>query len=297
MKAAYKLPRMPQLKRIHVITINRPPMAEYADIGVEYVPPAKRISQHVGAHFIRRLRVAKAFTEVHHHPTGRDGLYGAMERRPWDFDANKILDANTLYPEFTEFDQYGWPVSSFPVERWEETGYRGMTIRSYVNGATGRDFVHMRMLTRARPDMRETTYLGGRRRWQEITRYRGRTIPYEKVGAAYAMDGIDLDWVQGQRGLTLSDEAWAIFDAWVNWANEKEVHAEYDTTDDDDFDIGITDDVPEFTDEEDGFESSEGDYSDWGETDDDDPHGYTVNSDGEWTDTEWFHDVEEGEEE
>jgi hypothetical protein len=64
-------------------------MSEYADIGVEYVPPSKRISQPVGAHFIRRRRVAKVLTEIHHHPTGRDGQYGAMERRPWNTDPKK----------------------------------------------------------------------------------------------------------------------------------------------------------------------------------------------------------------
>lgn len=232
------------------------PLLEYADVGIEYIPPPKRLSLDIGEHFIRRLRAAKNMLEVHFHSRNKEGQFGEMKRRSWISTADVERDPSSMYADTTEYDEYDWPVCIYPVESWAEMGYRGMIIRSYVNEASNLDLVHIRMLTRARHDG-HASYIGARRRWQEMTRYRGRTIPYHALLEAYTVDGVDPDWLNAERGMVLSEEAWKVLDDWVGWAEENGVRADWDSLDNDGLDNGNDNDAAGLTDHEDGFEQDD----------------------------------------
>jgi hypothetical protein len=154
------------------------------------------------------------------------------------------------------------PTYFVPPEEWEVKGYRGMVIRSFDNPTNPSAVLyHIRALTRSLDRVGET-YVGVRRVWRDLSRYRGRTVPirildrvYATAATAYGADAeyfaSGREWIEGKRGIRMdSTRAWSILEEWRNSVDDDSDIQSSDEEDSDDEDEDDDDDDLESLDDD-----------------------------------------------
>lgn len=238
-----KLPRAPKLQRLLLVTSRRPPISEYIELGVSH--PAKPIAaDRISSRFATALMEYPKLTTVQLH-----------------YDEDVFPSLHRAVPE---------PEYHVPPARWDAEGHRGYVIRSYDNPTNPSAVLyHIRALTRSLERTGET-YVGTRRAWRDLSRYRGRTVPVPILdqvyaaakstayGAAAADFSIGREWKEGKRGIRMdSSRAWSILDEWRNAVDddsdvESSDEEMGDDDEDDDDDDDTDDDADEWEDASDG---------------------------------------------
>lgn len=265
----------------------RPSPEAFVRVGIEEIPMAKRRTFRLPADFVHLLYHSPKLTEIIYVRDVPDSSRPTIFRPPISGALSDLKGDSALLQ---------WKETRFLADRWEAEGMRGVSIRTYHSSSTGHHFVHVRALTRA-TEHKGGFYVGEKRQWHDMTRYRGRVVPFTVLREMYEKQGLDLAWAVGHRGMKFDPATWEILEKWFEETDPTEEddstdeappgmehgsgHAdeeEDEDDDDDDDDDGDSDD----TDEEGPPGSvNEGDFEDeWGSSD-------------EWVDEDEDEDVDE----
>lgn len=173
-------------------------------MGIESIPIDKRNTLRLAADFTHCLYHAPRLTEILYLREYPDSARPSVFRPPISSAPSDLTGTSALL-------QFQDPYH--PPELWEEKGMRGVTIRTYAASSTGHFFVHVRALTRA-AEHKGRFYVGERRQWHDLTRYRGRHVPFIVLREMYETQGISLDWTDGKRDMELKEETWKVLEKW-----------------------------------------------------------------------------------
>ena len=145
------------------------------------------------------------------------------------------LDRAPLLTELAVYD--GHERLIMPEFQWRDLGGFGFIIRTYV-GPYG-TFYHFRCQLSSETEREYTAppddgheWIAGTDRdpwagqdgWVDVTLYHDRELPYEVLWKVYETEGMEVEFEQGGRDMTLSDPAWEILEGWrkdlsdVEWA-------------------------------------------------------------------------------